>query len=59
MPLKNELQKIKGIGKATVNLLLKEFRSAKNIREKSQEEIGGIIGQAKAKIVWEYFNDKD
>jgi len=54
---KNELEDIKGIGKSTADTLLKEFRSVKNIREKSLEEIAAIIGQAKAKIVWEYFRE--
>ena len=46
---KNELEEIKGIGKSTADLLLKKFRSVKNIREKSEEELAEIIGKAKAK----------
>ncbi|MEI9911258.1 MAG: hypothetical protein WDO71_17295 [Bacteroidota bacterium] len=34
---KNELEDIAGIGKATADLLLKEFKSVKNIREKVQK----------------------
>ena len=52
---KNELEDITGIGKSTVNLLLKEFKSVKNIREKSSEELAKVIGKAKAKIVTGYF----
>lgn len=44
----NELEQVKGIGKTTVNTLLKEFKSVKNIREKNVEEIAAVIGHAKA-----------
>ncbi|MFV0605028.1 MAG: excinuclease ABC subunit UvrC [Niabella sp.] len=53
----NELENIKGIGKVTADQLLKTFRSVKNIRQKSQEEIAAVIGQAKAKIIIDYFSD--
>jgi len=56
---KNELEDIKGIGKATADQLLKEFRSVKNIREKSLEELAAVAGAAKAKIVWSYFNNTE
>ncbi len=55
---KNELEQIKGIGKATTDLLLKKFRSIKVIREKSREEIAQVIGNAKATLVTEYFRGK-
>jgi len=51
----NELEGIKGIGKETAGLLLKEFRSVKNIRAKSGEELARLIGNAKAKIVFDFF----
>ncbi|MBI5857796.1 MAG: excinuclease ABC subunit C [Sphingobacteriales bacterium] len=56
---KNELEEIKGIGKATADLLLKEFRSVKNIREtikkgKGEIEIGKVIGITKARLVMKY-----
>ncbi len=53
---KNELEDIPGIGKATADILLKEFRSVKNIREKTGEEIAKAIGKAKAAIIAAYFN---
>ena len=52
---RNELEDITGIGNASADLLLKEFKSVKNIREKSLEELAGLIGKAKAKIVIDYF----
>ena len=53
---KNELEQIKGIGKTTANLLLKEFKSVKNIRSKTAEEISQIIGKAKADLLLTHFN---
>lgn len=51
----NELEGIKGIGKETAGILLKEFRSVKNIKTKSGEELAKLIGNAKAKIVFDFF----
>lgn len=60
---KNELEEIPGIGKATADQLLKEFRSVKNIREiirqgKGEIEIGKVIGIAKARMMTKYFNER-
>ncbi len=52
----NELEQIKGIGKATSNLLLKQFKSVKNIKTKSMEELAEVIGNAKADLLMQYFN---
>lgn len=54
----NELEKIKGIGTQTADLLLKTFRSVKRIKELSEEELAQTIGTSKAKIVRAYFEDK-
>jgi excinuclease ABC subunit C len=53
---KNELEEIKGIGKNTVDLLLKKFRSVTNIKQKNEQELSVLIGKAKAKILYGYFN---
>ena len=47
----NELEQVKGIGKATADLLLKEFRSVKNIKTKTVEDIAAVIGNAKAELL--------
>jgi excinuclease ABC subunit C len=54
---KNELEQIKGIGRNTIDSLMKEFRSVKKIRELKEEELANTIGAAKAKLVWQYFNE--
>lgn len=55
--LQNELENIKGIGKQTADTLLKEFRSVKNIKEKSIEELSKIIGRSKADVVFKALHD--
>ena len=56
---KNELEDIPGIGKATADLLLKEYKSVKNIRNTQPEEIEKFVGKAKAIIIYNYFNNKE
>ena len=51
---KNELEQIKGIGKGTAQILLKEFKSIKNIKSKSEAELFNVIGKAKSKILTDY-----
>jgi excinuclease ABC subunit C len=53
---KNELEGITGIGKQTATILLKEFRSVKNIREKSVEELATVVGKAKAELIKSHFS---
>ncbi|MBZ5858059.1 excinuclease ABC subunit UvrC [Flavihumibacter profundi] len=53
---KNELQSIPGIGPGTADQLLKTFRSVSRVKEQNLESLVKVIGIAKAKMVWEYFN---
>ena len=55
----NELENITGIGNQTAEMLLKEFRSVKKIKEKSLEELKNSIGNNKANLIWNYFHSKD
>lgn len=48
---KNELEEIKGIGKQTMDALLKQFRSVKKIKEASDADIEKVIGKAKLAIL--------
>ena len=52
--LKNELEHLDGIGKATIDMLLKKFKSVKNIKEKTLDELAEIIGTSRAKIIKDY-----
>ena len=51
----SSLDEIKGIGEKSKAALLKELHSVKRIREASQEALAAIVGEAKARAVWEYF----
>ncbi|MBK7666342.1 MAG: excinuclease ABC subunit C [Sphingobacteriaceae bacterium] len=53
---KSELSEIKGISEITAQKLLTELKSVKNIKEATLEELSKIIGNSKAKLVWEFFN---
>ena len=58
--LESELNTIKGIGEKTADALLKKFKSVKRIRTQSIADIAAVIGEAKARIVWQALNnDKD
>lgn len=54
----SELDDIKGIGPVTKQALLKHFKSIKNIRQATFEELQAVIGTAKSKIVCEYLKKK-
>ena len=53
---KNELEEIKGIGKNSIDALLKKFRSVNNIKIRTEEELSIVVGKAKAKILHDHFN---
>ena len=52
----NELEQIKGIGKATADALLKKYKSVKKIKELSVEELNLAVGISKANLILTYFN---
>lgn len=54
--IKSELEEIQGIGAKSIELLLKKLKSVKRVKETSQETLEEILGKAKGKIVWDYFN---
>lgn len=54
--VKSELDEVKGIGPKTKQLLLKELKSVKRIKEASEEDIAKIIGPSKAKILKDALN---
>ena len=56
--LHSELDDIKGIGPKTKETLLKQFKSVKNIKEISSEELSKAVGENKAKLIREYFENK-
>lgn len=57
--IKTELTAINGIGEGIANKLLQEFISVKRIKEQLLEDLEKSVGNAKAKIVFEYFHKKN
>jgi excinuclease ABC subunit C len=55
--IKNELEKINGIGEKTANDLLKHFRSVIKVKNATEKELEKIVGLSKARIVKQYFNN--
>ncbi len=55
--LHSELDDIKGIGPKAKEALLNHFKSVKKIKEASQETLTEIVGQHKASILRDYFEN--
>lgn len=53
-----ELENVKGVGRVTVDRLLKEFRTMSGIEQASQEELSKIIGESRAVLVQNFFQQK-
>lgn len=51
------LDGINGVGEKSKQLLLKHFKSVKRIKEASIEQLAQVVGPAKAKIVYNTFNN--
>ncbi|MCH5318434.1 MAG: excinuclease ABC subunit UvrC [Paramuribaculum sp.] len=49
----SELDQIKGVGEKTKELLLKQFKSVKRVKEATVEALAEVVGPAKAKLVYE------
>jgi excinuclease ABC subunit C len=53
--IKSDLDKIKGIGPKTKEILLKHFESVDEIKNVSAGELEKVVGDTKASILSEYF----
>ena len=53
--LHSELDDIKGIGSKTAEVLLKAFKSVKNIKGATLEQLAATIGPSKAQLVYDHF----
>lgn len=56
---KNELENIKGVGKQTADLLLKEFRSFARVKEASEEDLAKVLGAKKAAVLYQLLKNKE
>ncbi|MGB9664094.1 MAG: excinuclease ABC subunit UvrC [Ignavibacteria bacterium] len=54
--IKSELEEIQGIGPKTIQTLLTKFGSVEQIKKLKLEQIAEVIGQSKAKLVFNYFH---
>ena len=52
---KNELEQVPGIGKATIDELLRNFKSVKNIKQQSEQALAVVIGASRAAILTKHF----
>jgi excinuclease ABC subunit C len=50
--ISNELENIKGIGKQTADALLKEFKSVKNIKLLTLQQLEAFAGRSRANIIF-------
>ena len=55
----SELDEIKGIGAKSKEILLKQFKSVKRLKEASMEELATCIGASKAGLIKRYFESKE
>jgi len=54
--IKSELTSIEGVGFATAQKLLWKFKSVKNIKKASFDDLAAAVGKTKARIVHDYFS---
>ncbi len=55
--LDTELNAIKGIGEESIQMLLKELKSVKQIKLATKETLIAILGRSKGMLVWNYFHN--
>ncbi|HTJ14201.1 MAG TPA: excinuclease ABC subunit UvrC [Dinghuibacter sp.] len=55
----SELEDIKGVGKATVDLLLTTYKSVKKVAQAGLTDLSGLVGPAKAEAVYRHFHPEE
>ncbi|MFT5761442.1 MAG: excinuclease ABC subunit C [Polaribacter sp.] len=56
--IQSELEQIPSIGKQTITTLLRKFKSSKRVKSATLQELESEVGFSRAKIIFEYFNNK-
>ncbi|WP_417443488.1 excinuclease ABC subunit UvrC [Joostella sp.] len=54
--INSELENIEGVGEKTASDLLKQFKSVKRVKEAPLEQIAAVVGNAKAKKIYQTFH---
>ena len=57
--IQSELEQIPDIGKQTITSLLRKFKSAKRVKNATFEELKEVVGDSRAKKVYNYFNPSE
>ena len=55
--IQSELEQIPSIGKQSITTLLRKFETVKRIKNATFEELQGLVGQARAQKIVEYFKE--
>lgn len=53
-----ELENVKGLGRFTVDKLLKEFKTMSRIEKASREELIGLVGESRTNLIENFFQQK-
>ncbi|WP_299618664.1 excinuclease ABC subunit UvrC [uncultured Tenacibaculum sp.] len=56
--IQSELEQIPNVGKQTITSLLRKFKSAKRVKSATLGELIEVVGNARAKKVYDYFHEK-
>ena len=54
--IQSELEQIPNIGEQTITTLLRKFKSAKRVKMATIEELKELLGDSRAKKIFNYFN---
>ena len=57
--IQSELEQIPNIGKQTITILLRKFKSAKRVKSASLQELKDVIGNSRAQTIHNYFHEKN
>ncbi|MBR6720236.1 MAG: excinuclease ABC subunit UvrC [Clostridia bacterium] len=57
--VKSPLLSLKGVGKATYEKLMKEFKTLSNVKEASKEELIKVVGKIAGESIFTYYNKED
>lgn len=55
--VRTQLEEIEGVGTKTADMLLRRFRSVAGIRKASLEELADVVGESRARKVYDHFHD--
>ena len=54
----SELEYIPGIGRKTIELLLREFKTVQAVRSATEQHLATVVGRSRARLIRNYFDDE-